>query len=282
MGAWGPGTGRWGRLVAALLLALLLAPTAPAQNVVEVLQRQRRDARVAEIMVEIGDRVPGLPPVELGEPDPATAAFLAVQAARQARRDSLVAAEEARADSLILAAQLATLSWRKVEPGAQQDFVEQYGEAYWQAANSADGLVDSLGTPALRGRLQAAFGRPTRNGDAQKRYGYGGSEYVQFEYWFVINDSIPLLALDVDGPFGRGLMVATDEPHAGILPELKAGLSERLVAARRPDPWVDYYHSYERGQWFRTGYNGAEAFTVPVRPPRWSGRADSGRWVIHR
>ena len=273
------------RFVLASALAPFLFPLSPApqaQSVVDVLQRQRRDARVAEIMAEIGPRVPPRPPVELGEPDAATAAFRAVQADRQAARDRLVAAEAARADSLILAAQLATLDWRKVEPGAQQDFVEQYAEAYWQAADPRRGLVDSLGTPALRGRLQAAFGRPTRNGDAQKRYGYGGSEYVQFEYWFVVNDSIPVLALDVDGPFGRGLLVATDEPHAAILQDLKADLSDRLDAARRPDPWVDYYHSYERGQWFRTGFNGAELFTVAVRPPRWSGRVDAQRWVIHR
>ena len=263
-------------------LASFLTPSASAQTVVDVLQRQRRDVRVAEIMAEIGDRVPPRPPVELGEPDAATAAFRAVQAARQAAREQLLAAERARADSLILAAQLATLDWRQVEPGAQQDFVERYAEAYWQAAPPGRGLVDSLDTAALRGRLQAAFGQPTRNGDAQRRYGYGGSEFVQFEYWFVVNDSIPVLALDLDGPFGRGLMVATDEPHAHILPALKADLSDRLVAARRPDPWVDYYHSYERQRWFRTGFNGAESFTVEVRPPRWSGQSDARRWVIHR
>ena len=271
------------RSLSAVLAALLcLAPLASAQSVVEVLQQQRRDARVAEIMEALGERVPPRPLVEVGTPDPATLAFRAVQAERQRARDSLVAADNARADSLILAAQLATLSWRKIEPGNQQDFVEQYAEAYWQAADPRPGLVDSLGTAALRGRLQAAFGDPTRNADAQRRYGYGGSEYIQFEYWFVVNDSIPVLALDIDGPFGRGLLVATDEPHADLVQDLKANLSGRLEDARRPDPWVDYYHSYERGGWFRTGYNGAESFTVEVRPPRWSGRSETQRWVIHR
>lgn len=259
---------------------ITLAPS--AQSVVDVLQRQRRDARVAEIMEALGDRIPPRPPVEAGTPDDATVAFRAVQAARQRVRDSLVLAENVRADSLILAAQLATLHWRKVEPGAQQDFVEQYAEAYWQAADPRPGLVDSLDTAALRGRLQAAFGQPTRNADAQRRYGYGGSEYIQFEYWFVVNDSIPVLALDIDGPFGRGLLIATDEPHAAIVQDLKADLSGQLVQARRPDPWVDYYHSYERRRWFRTGFNGAESFTVEVRPPRWSGREETQRWVIHR
>ena len=276
---------RWDHVSVLLWIAVscfLLPPSSQAQTVVDVLQQQRRDARVIEIMGELGDRVPPRGPVELGTPDPATLAFRAVQAERQRVRDSLITADAARADSVIRAAQLATLSWRKVEPGAQQGFVEQYAEAYWQAADPRPGLVDSLDTAALRGRLQAAFGDPTRNADAQRRHGYGGSEYVQFEYWFVVNDSIPVLALDIDGPFGRGLLVATDEPYADILQDLKANLSNRLGAARRPDPWVDYYHSYERGAWYRTGYNGAESFTVAVRPPRWSGRADTQRWVIHR
>ena len=274
------------RALVALLVPLfsLLVPPAPeAQGVVEVLQRQRRDARTAEILGQIGPRAPVLPLVEVGRRDPHVEAFRAVGAARQARRDSLVAAEEARADSLILAARLATLRWRKVEPDAQGAFLEQYREAYWQAAQPQRGLaVDSLDTPTLRGRLQAAFGRPTRNADAQRRYGYGGSEYIQFEYWFVVNDSIPVLALDLDGPWGRGLLVASDEAHADLLADLKADLSARLTAVGREDPWVDYYHAYERRAWFRTGFNGAERFTVEVLAPGWSGREDSDRWIIHR
>ena len=54
------------------------------------------------------------------------------------------------------------------------------------------------------------------------------------------------------------------------------------IPLARPDPWLDYYHSFERGRWFKTGFNGTEDYTLPVRPPRWSGRAGSDRWVIHR
>ncbi len=265
------------------LVCLLLPRPSRAQTVVEVLQQQRRDARVAEVLAERGDRLAPRPLAELGTVDRWTRAFLAVEAGRQAAVDSARAAEEARADSAILAARLNTLRWRKVEPGAQGSFLEQYRETYWLAAQPQRGLVtDTSATADLRGLLQAAFGDPTRNGDAQKRHGYGGSEFIQFEYWFVVNDSIPMLALDVDGPFGRGLLIASDETYAPILPALKADLSRRLAAARRPDPWLDYYHSYERGQWFRTGYNGEVGqYAVPVRAPRWAGR-DSERWVIHR
>ncbi|MGB3542980.1 MAG: hypothetical protein WBA11_08660 [Rubrivirga sp.] len=246
-----------------------------------MLRQQRLEARAAEIVLEVGERIQPKPIVEVGTVDWATAAFREVQAARQAARDSLVRADNLKADSLILAARLATLNWDKVEPDAQGFFLERFGETYWQAVGARGLLTDTLDTHALRGKLQAEFGRPTRNGDAQRRYGYGGSEYIQFEYWFVVNDSIPLLALDIDGPFGRGLLVASDEEYQDILPDLKADLSAR-IEAQRPDPWLDYYHSFERGRWFKTGFNGTEDYTLPVRPPRWSGREGSDRWVIHR
>ncbi len=267
-----------------LLVSCFLFPVSPsAQNVVELLQRQRRDVRVAEVVAERGPRLEPRPVVEAGAVDRWTRAFRAVQAERQAERDRFVAAEAAKADSLIRLAQLATLRWRKVEPGAQESFLEQYREAYWQAAYPDAGLlVDTSRTTLLRGRLQAAFGPPTRNGDALRRHGYGGSEHVQFEYWFVVNDSIPVVALDVDGPFGEGLLVASDERYTPLLAPIRADLSARLEAAGRPDPWLDYYHSFERKQWYRTGFNGADLFVVEVRPPRWSGRSDTDRWIIHR
>lgn len=274
--------------VAALLVVLPLTLTlvprpVHAQTVVDVLVRQRRDARVKEVMVEIGDRVPARPSLVAEPEDPIIRSYLAVEARRQAERDSLVRADEAKADSLILAARLATLRWRKVAPDEQGDFVDRYRESYWQAATPRSGIaIDTMGTPEVRGRLQAAFGSPTRNADAQRRYGYGGSEFVQFEYWFIVNDSIPVLALDLDGPFGRGLLVAGDERHSPILDDIKRDLSRQLLTEQYPDPWVDYYHSYDRQAWYRTGYNGTETFTVQVRPPRWSGRADADRWIIHR
>lgn len=270
------------RVFGALLLALGVAVPASGQNVVDLLRTQRRDTRLAEVMAELGARVPPKP-IRAGSDDPHVTAFYAVRAREQAVRDSARDAAEAAADRSIVAARLAAARWRKVEPGDQGDFLDRYRETYWQAVHEGPrATLDTTSTPVLRGRLQAAFGRPTRNADAQQRYGYGGSEFVQFEYWFIVNDSIPVLALDLDGPFGRGLLIAGDEVQADLLPTLKADLAGRLGAAIRSDPYVDYYRSYERDQWFRTGYNGAEFFTVPVRAPRWSGQDPGDRWIIHR
>lgn len=269
-------------LRAVVALALCVGAEVEAQSVVDVLVRQRQAARVQEVMAEIGPRIPARPGL-LAEPsDAILRSYYAVQRQRAAVRDSLAAADSAAAEARIRDARLATLRWRKVDPDDQGDFLDRFRETYWRAARPRALPIDTVSTPVLRGRLQAAFGSPTRNADAQRRYGYGGSEYVQFEYWFVVNDSIPLLALDLDGPFGRGLLVAGDERYGAFLDDLKRDLSRRLLAVRSPDPWVDYYHSFDRGQWYRTGFNGADLFTRTVRTPRWSGRAPSDRWIIHR
>ena len=279
------GAGWLSPLCAALAISFFLSPlsSAPrAQSVVDVLMAQRKQTRAAEVLAEIGPRTPPRPARAGGAADPHVAAYRAVVARRQAVADSALRAHEARADSAILAARLATLRWEKVRPADQGPFLEQYREAFWvSAATGGRAAIDTTNTAVLRGQLQAAFGDPTRNGDAQKRHGYGGSERVQFEYWFAVNDTIPVLVLDLDGPFGRGLMIAADEAQAALLPALKADLAARLARERTPDPWLDYYHSFERGAWYRTGYNGAERYVVEVRPPRWGGAAGD-RWIIHR
>ena len=277
----GWGLGRWAMLLL-MPLAFLLAPLAHAQDVAEVLRQQRWLARANEILDTLGTEIKPRPIVRLGQPDEVERAVLAILAARQARADSL---ELARRDSLAQVAATAPLPeivWRKTDAEVQGSFLEQYREVFWKAMD-ARSPIDTMGTPVLRGRLQAAFGTPTRNADALRKVGYAGSEYVQFEYWLVVNDSIPILAMDVDGPFGRGLLLAGPESHERYLPQIKQDLAERLLSRRFSDPYVDYYLSYERDQWFRTGYNGSEYFQRIVRrPPGWSRRPRVDRWVIHR
>jgi len=270
------------RVVALALFLLPLAPSPFAQDVAEVLRQQRWLARSTEILDSLGTELQPRPIVRVGQPGEVERAWMAILNARQAQRDSI---ELARKDSLAQVAATAPLPeiiWRNTDAEAQGGYLEQYREVYW-VAMSARTPIDTLGTPVLRGRLQAAFGKPTRNADALRKVGYAGSEYVQFEYWLVVNDSIPILAMDIDGPFGQGLLLAGPESHERYLPQIKQDLAERLIARRFSDPYVDYYLSYERDQWYRTGYNGSEYFQRTVRrPPGWSRRPRVDRWVIHR
>lgn len=269
-------------LIGLVLLSSVAAAHAQAQGVVDVLREQRRRARVAEVLTHLGERVVPQPVVPLGPPDPFVTEALARRAAAAARADSLVAA--ARADSLAAASmRLERMVWQKTEPDAQGSFLDRYRESFWRASDPRAGNpIDTTATTTLRGRLQTVFGRPTRNADALRQVGYAGSESVQFEYWFVVNDSIPVLVMDIDGPFGRGLLLAGDEAHARLLPLLKDDLADRLADAVGPNPWVDYYRSFERQQWFRTGYNGETLFTVEINAPAWSRRSRVDRWNIHR
>ena len=277
------GAGRAAASVLALVALASAAPLAQAQSVVDVLREQRLRARVAEVMDRLGPRVAARPVATLGQLDPIIAEVLAARAAVARRADSLAAAEADSAARAERALGLDRLVWVKTEPDAQGVFLERFRETYWRASDPRAGNpLDTTATTALRGRLQSVFGRPTRNADALRQVGYAGSETVQFEYWFVVNDSIPVLIMDIDGPFGRGLLLAGSEQHASLLPRLKDDLVARLNAALGPDPWVDYYRSFDRGTWYRTGYNGESLFTVEINAPAWSRRSRADRWNIHR
>jgi hypothetical protein len=206
-----------------------------------------------------------------------------VLARRQSVADSLAqAAARARADSLAqLPPTLDAIAWEKVEPDEQGPFVEMNSEVYWVAAPRFAAL-DTVDTPRLRALLNGLFGAPTRNAAAAEQEGYAGSEFVQFEYWFAVNDSIPVLLLDRDGPFGRGLILAGDEAHRRYLPLLAADLARRLGRAR-PTPYADYYHAYDQRQWYQTGFDGTAYYTRETRAPRWAGtRSRNERWRIFR
>jgi len=267
-----------------LLFTFHFASEARAQeDVVQLLVRQRSEVRAAELLRQMGGRVAARPPADLA---PASIYLLwhdRVLARRQAVADSLAeAARRAREDSLAhLPPTLPEIRWSKVEPDEQGPFIGEYGEVFWVAAPRLAAL-DTVATPRLRALLNGAFGAPTRNAAAAEQEGYAGSEFVQFEYWLVVNDTIPLLVLDRDGPFGRGVIVAGSEAHRRYLPLLTADLARRLGDAR-PTPYVDYYHAYDRRQWFQTGFDGAAYYTHETRTPRWaSARRRNERWRIFR
>ena len=292
-GRRGEGVTRWLCLVQRAVLVLLplalasvlsLPTNAQTGSVVDQLRQQRTEARAAEVLAEIGQAVPtrDVEPLNLNM----TLYLLwhdRAVARQQAILDSLAAEREQRlADSLAqVPITLDIRRWDKTDADEQGSFLTQYREAFWTSINTPTAL-DTVATPELRARLNDLFGAPTRNAAAAEQEGYAGSEYVQFEYWLVVNDTIPLLVLDRDGPFGHGLLIAGDEPHRRVLALVKQDLTERLLRAR-PTAYVDYDHARERDQWYRTGYDGAEYFVRESRRPRGlSRRTRNDRWRIFR
>ncbi len=173
--------------------------------------------------------------------------------------------------------------WDKVRPDSQEVFLDRFREALWTNEGMAFTPLDTTATPALRARLNDRFGPPTRTAVARGVKGFEGSLDVQFEYWFVVNDSIPFVVLDKDGPFGKGLVLAGDYAHEAVLGQLKRDLTETLAARPRMMPYVDYYRHREREQWYRVGYDGDAFFVVPIDRPRWARRrTSSGKWYLFR
>jgi len=265
-----------------LLLPLLLPLTATAQtsDVVDLLVQQRTEARIAELLEELGASADPRPPVHPGEMTLYRLWAEQNLARRKAIADSQ-AAEEERAAAHANALGTVPIRWRKFAAEDQGEFIERYSEVFWQAIGTPNPR-DTLATPELRARLNGLFGAPTRNAAAMEQEEYAGSEFVQFEYWLIANDSIPILLLDIDGPFGRGLLVAADETYTDDYAALKTDLYEKIFDSEST-PYIDYYHSHERGQWYRTGFDGTEYFIRETRRPRWAARRSRNeKWRIFR
>jgi hypothetical protein len=144
-------------------------------------------------------------------------------------------------------------------------FQERFADVAWAfLGDTAERtFLDTTRTPALRARLQARFGPPTQT-LADAPLDEPPTDQAQFEYWFVVNDSIPVRVMDVLGPKGRGLIVAADRASRERLRALRDTL---LAPLRRAEtaPHVDYYYDERRERWYRTGFDGQSFFLTPIR-----------------
>ncbi len=128
--------------------------------------------------------------------------------------------------------------------------------------------IDNLQTNKLRARLEAVFGEPTKTiEDLIDNPSFRPGKAIMFEYWFVVNDKIPLMLLDVDGPFGHGLVYVGAVQYIDLMPQIKRTLSRKLMNAR-PAAYQDYSYSPERAQWFDVRYqNGKYSIEEIDSPP---------------
>jgi len=277
-------------LVLLAFIVLLFSDSVQAQtsSLAEQLRMQRVQVRAQEIVATMGLATEPRLPVEVPTA-PSVAMermFWWLPPSRTPRVNlaPLVAVPEPEPEPEPEPLVLDEIEWDRVGAQEQGDFLDRFGEALW----SVDGMhrhtpLDTLATPEIRARLFGHFGAPTRTAVARGVEGFEGSIHVQFEYWFVVNDSIPFVALDVDGPFGQGLVLAGDYADAAVLGQLKSDFSERLLREQRLMPYVDYYFSRDRDQWYRTGFDGADYYTEEVDRPRWARRrSDDTGWYLLR
>ncbi|MBO6577389.1 MAG: hypothetical protein JJ896_18045 [Rhodothermales bacterium] len=128
--------------------------------------------------------------------------------------------------------------------------------------------IDTTSTADLRARLQAHFGPPTMTlAEMDSVAGRSAEEIIQFEYWMVVNDSIPVMIIDVNGPLSRGVVVATEARWRESLDALRYGLLGRLFTDPRREPFVDYFYQTETAAWYATGFDGATFFHQRIGTP---------------
>lgn len=148
-------------------------------------------------------------------------------------------------------------------------FQKNFGDTKWAFLGASSYLtpLDTTFTHELRARLEAQFGPPTLTLADLKRE-EAVDEYIQFEYWFVVNDSIPAMVMDVHGPYDRGLIVATDRRFREDLPAFRDALLAPVLDTDEREPYVDYFYDTEVDTWYRTGYDGVDFFLEPVHRSR--------------
>lgn len=286
------------RVPAALLLVLLSLVAMPVEaqsarngsrSLVEQMRLQRLRARASEVLGTIGPAAParGIAQLEADSTHDPRRVFWWLPASRapEIARGPLAPPLPPEPEPEPERPALAEIRWKKVNPLGQAAFLDRFREAIWTNDGMRDRTpLDTIPTPELRARLNYLFGIPTRTAVARDRgESHGGSELVQFEYWFVVNDSIPFVVMDVDGPFGRGLVYAGDLAHEPLLGLLRGDLVRRVAAETRRMPFVDYYHSREREQWYLTGFDGDQFYVEETRRPRWARRSrERDQWYIFR
>lgn len=128
--------------------------------------------------------------------------------------------------------------------------------------------IDSRQTNEIRARLQAAFGDPTQTlEDLINQKGFRPGKAIQFEYWFTVDDSIPLIILDWDGPFGSGLTFGGASKYVDLMPQIKRAFSQKLMSVDKLGNFQDYFYSPEREQWFKVAYKDGKFKTKKIDSP---------------
>jgi hypothetical protein len=147
-------------------------------------------------------------------------------------------------------------------------FEEEFGDGPWAFLGTFRlESLDTLRTHELRARMEAHFGPPSHTLVEVGSRKPGIDVAVQFAYWFVVNDSIPVIVSDVSGPLDRGLVFSTEARFSDRLPEFREALLGRLISDPRRAPYVDYYFHVQGETWYRVGFDGMWFFMDPIRTP---------------
>lgn len=258
------GVRTWGRGLLVVLCFGWPAATAAGQDLIDHYRAARVQVRAMEVERRFGARARPFPPAWIATPSDTLRDWILARRPTPDRRPEAPPPPALRVTSWRL--------YRKLERGA---FEARFGGIPWAFLGSNRVTpLDTTRTVDLRARMEARFGPPTRTVAELEDVDHLPREaFIEFEYWFVLNDSIPFVVMDVNGPFERGLVVAGDHRFRDRLFALRQALLGPMLPDGNRAPYVDYYYQYDTGTWYRTGYDGVEFFLKRIpRPELFRGR----------
>ena len=149
---------------------------------------------------------------------------------------------------------------KKVDFADRAQFEQRFSSISWTGQGLYNPTtIDRIPTVELRSRLQAVFGEPTQTIKDLINNNFRPAKAVQFEYWFIIDDEIPMMILDLDGPFESGLVYVGASRYIDLMPQVKRTLNRMLMNDYGElAPFSDYFFSPERDQWYLVEYKDGE------------------------
>ncbi|MGF1671716.1 MAG: hypothetical protein ACFCU6_14825 [Balneolaceae bacterium] len=158
----------------------------------------------------------------------------------------------------------------KVEKVNRAEFQNRFADIKWTGQGLYNPTtIDRIPTIELRARLQAVFGDPTQGiGDLLNEQNFRPGKAVQFEYWFVIDDKMPMMLLDLDGPFENGLVYVGASRFVDLYPQVKRTLTRMLMGeGGSMADYSDFFFSPERDQWYLVEYKNGEFKREAINKP---------------
>lgn len=148
-------------------------------------------------------------------------------------------------------------------------YASLFAEADWSfMGSSSRSAIDTMKTADIRSRLEFHYGAPTRT---LSEIGYPDSlrreDVVEFEYWFLANGEIPVIIMDVNGPWDRGIVLAAEMKFRSKLDLIKKSILEQLSKQPSRKQFIEYYYNFDQRTWYLTGFDGVQFFDRPIRRP---------------
>jgi hypothetical protein len=166
-------------------------------------------------------------------------------------------------------AQFEEPQFEKVEYSQREVFQERFEDISWTGQGLYNPTtIDRIPTIELRSRLQAVFGDPTQTIGDLVGADFRPGKAIQFEYWFIIDGEMPLMLLDLDGPFENGLVYVGASRYIDLMPQVKRTLNRLLMSEEaEPQEYTDYFYSPERNQWYLVQFKDGEFMQEMINRP---------------